>query len=251
MSTGQFSIVIISKNEAKVIGETLRACKELTDDILLVDSFSTDDTVEIAKSYGARVISKEWLGYSATKNFGNQKAKYDWILSLDADEVLDANLVEAIQQITLQKGYVYYLNRLNYYCGIPVKHSGWFPQWIPRIFHREEHQWDNSLVHEKLLDLSKSNAIKLPGLMLHYSYFSEAQHLEKLDKYAKYRAEEWIERGKKPNLLKRVFGPGVRFFRNYFWMRGFLDGQVGYKIAKNEAKMVSLQFIWYDKLAAK
>lgn len=114
----------------------MRACKELTDDILLIDSFSTDDTVEIAKSYGARVISKEWLGYSATKNFGNQQAKYDWILSLDADEVLDANLVEAIQQITLQKGYVYYLNRLNFYCDISkestavASHNGYLESFI-------------------------------------------------------------------------------------------------------------------------
>ena len=243
-----FSIVIITKNEGHILQKTLEAAKDLTDDLVIIDGFSEDNTVEIARSFGANVVSNEWLGYSATKNLGNNIAKHDWILSLDADEVLNEEATSALKQLIPENNRVYAFNRLNYYCGTFVKHGGWFPQWIPRLFNKNEHRWNSNLVHEELDGLSKSKSVRLDGLILHYSYFKESQHLVKIDKYAKYRAEEWIQQGRKPSILKRYFGPELRFLRNYVWLFGFLDGKAGYSIAKYEAKMISLQCDWYDRL---
>lgn len=247
----KLSVVIISKNEERLIESVVQAARKVTDDIILIDSGSSDRTVALATSAGARCIDQVWLGYSATKNFGTAQAKHDWILSLDADEVMDDALIDQLNTLSLSRDCIYELSRITNYCGQWIKHSGWYPDYITRLYHKEDHHWNEKLVHESLTDIASKKVTLLSGLLLHYSYASLEQHQAKCDKYAKYRAQEWIASHKKPAILKQWFGPTVRFIRNYVWQRGFLDGKAGYNIAINEAKMVKMQFIYYNELSSK
>ncbi len=179
----QLSVVIITFNEERNITKCLESVKSLTDDIIVVDSFSTDKTVEIAKTYNAKVFQQKWLGYSKQKNYANSLAKYPYILSLDADEVLSDTLLNSIQNINAWTG-VYEFNRLTNYCGTWVKHCGWYPDKKIRIFPKNTVKWEGDFVHEILSLPSDMDVHFLKGDLLHYSYHSIEDHYRQIEKYA-------------------------------------------------------------------
>ncbi len=242
------SAVIITKNEVDRIVECIQSLLPLSDDIIVMDNGSTDATVEKAKSLGAKVFETQWLGYGATKNLGHSKAKYDWILSIDADESLPQELIKELQNTRFETGCIYAIDRQNYYLGHKISHSGWSPDWVYRVFNKNEAHWNDNLVHEKLTFPSNFKIVKLKHKMIHHSYRSIQDHLDKVEKYAALRAQIWLDRGRNPNIFKRWLGPMFKGFKSYILKFGFLDGGAGWKIAKMNAHLVKRQLHYFDKL---
>lgn len=245
----KYSAVIIAKNEAITIRKTIAALQKVTDDIVVVlDDRSIDNTKQIALELGAKVYVKSWEGYSANKNYGVDKTKNDWILCLDADEVLDDVLSQTLLDLQPNILDVYEMNIQTYFGDYPVKYCGWFPDWNIRLFNKTVMRWNDSYVHEKLVSENKLKHIRLSGLIRHYSFNDEAHMISKFDYYAKLRANEWIKSGKSPSKLKQWFGPGFRFFRTYILKLGFLDGKYGYIIAKNEFNLKQKELGYWKEM---
>lgn len=238
----KISAVIITKNEATNIARCLHALVNLVDEILVVDAFSTDDTVKIAQRLGAKVIQKKWIGYSQNKNYGNQLAQHDWILSIDADEVLSKELTTSIQTLKLNKNHIYAINRLNNYCGQWIKHCSWHPDWNIRLFHRKNAGWKGEFVHEQLSFSSTIKTIRLEGLLYHYSYQNSADHWQRIEKYAKLSAQQLHRDGKKATFIKLWVAPLARFLRTYFIKMGFLDGKAGWTISIRTGYLVRKKY---------
>lgn len=241
------SAVIITKNEVDRIEECIQSILPLTDDIIVIDSGSTDGTKEKAINLGAKVIETEWKGFGPTKNFGHSKAKYDWIISIDADESLSKELVLELSNIDFHLGCVYMMDRQNFYLGKRIRYSGWNPDWVSRIFNKNEVKWNDNLVHEKLIIPTKNKLIKLKHKLIHKSYRSIEDHMAKVEKYAALRAQIWLDTGKHPGFLKRFLGPIYKAFKSYILKLGILDGREGWIIAKMHVHLVKRQIFYFDK----
>jgi glycosyltransferase involved in cell wall biosynthesis len=243
----QLSVVIITFNEEKNIGRCIESVLSVADDIVVVDSFSADNTKAICNKYGVNFISRKWEGYSATKNFANAQAKYDWILSLDADEALSEDLkksILAIKQSNELKPYKF--NRLTNYCGSWIRHCGWYPDTKVRIFDRRKIQWEGS-IHERLNIPSDDLASLLKGDCLHYSYYSIEQHYKQADHFSTLVAQDLYSKGKRAPLLKLFFSPIIKFIRDYIFKLGFLDGKAGFTVCRISSNATYLK---YKKLRA-
>ena len=237
------SAVIITKNEAENIGKCIKALHLVSNDIVVIDANSSDQTVAIAQALGARVHQHKWVSYGHNKNIGNQLAQYDWILSIDADEVLSPELTQSLQQLSLQNNTVYSVNRLVNFGGDWVKHSGWHPDWKVRLFNRKKVSWDEqALVHEQLIIPTNSTIQQLTGLLYHYSYKDDADHWQRIESYAQLAAQQMATAGKKANFIKLYGSPIARFLRTYFLKKGFLDGYVGWKISYRNAYLVHRKY---------
>ena len=233
-----FSAVLITKNEATTIAEVLRPLRALTDDIVVIDSQSTDGTIAICEAQGARVIQYEWQGYSATKNFGHSQAKYDWILSVDADEVLSDELISSLKNIQLKDKTVYSLDRITDLYGTWIRHSGWYPDWKIRLFQRDFVYWEGDFVHETLYMPSDFEVVRLEGKFYHYSYKNAEDHFQRIEKYALLAAEEMYKNGKKASFVKLYLSPVARFLKTLILQGGFLDGKAGWIIAWRNGYLV-------------
>ena len=238
----KISAVIITKNEAANIALCLQSLQMVVDEILVIDAFSTDKTVSIAKKFGAKVVQKEWEGYSQNKNYGNELAKNNWILSVDADEVLSTELINSIQSLALNKNHVYSINRLNNYCGQWIRYCGWHPDWNNRLFHKEAAKWKGDFVHERLTFSSTIKSIRLEGLLYHYSYQNSADHWQRIERYAQLSAQQLFQDGKKATFLKLWLAPIARFIRTYFIKTGFLDGKLGWTISIRTGYLVRRKY---------
>ncbi len=243
----KLSVVIITFNEEKNIRKCLDAVCNLSDDIIIIDSFSTDATQEICESFdNLRFIKHKWEGYSKTKNFGNSLAKYDYILSLDADEVISEQLAASIGKIDkLQDAYEF--NRLTNYCGSWIKHCGWYPDKKVRIFNKKELYWEGDFVHETLVIPAATKINFIEGDLLHYSYHNVGEHYAQIENYSSLHAQKMKQSGKKSSVLKLYISPIFKFFRTYVLQGGFLDGKAGFLVSKISAKAVKLK---YQKLKA-
>jgi glycosyltransferase involved in cell wall biosynthesis len=237
------SVVIIAFNEGHHIAKCLKAAKAVADEIVVIDSGSTDDTVEVCKAYGAKVVTHSWSGYSEQKNFGNAQASFDWILSLDADEVLNDALIQSILKWKNNRQAASF-KRMTNYCGTFIKHGGWYPDVKVRLFNKQETQWEGT-IHEVLRGLSKENTFLLEGDCLHYSYYSVEQHYAQAEKFTTIQAEDLFQNGKKSPWYKRVFSPIAKFVVDYFFRFGFLDGKAGFTVARISAYAT---FLKYKKL---
>lgn len=244
----RISAVVITHNEAENIAECLDALKQVADEIVVVDAFSKDRTVEICTEKGAKVMQRKWQGYSASKNYGNEIASNDWILSIDADEVLSPELINQLRQLQVKKGEVYSLDRINYFDGQWIKYCGWYPDWKIRLFHREEVQWEGDFVHEKIVVPSRIKVKKLQGHLHHYSYKSLDDHLERIERYSDLAAQELFGANKKPSRMSVWLSPIVRFLKVFIFKFGFLDGRNGYHISKNDAYFVKRKYQKLDAL---
>ena len=224
----KLSVVIITYNEEKNIGRCIDSVKPVADDIVVVDSQSTDNTVTIAEQKGTRVIEHAFEGYIKQKNLANSHAKYPHILSLDADEVLSAELQDSIRTVKSDwKHDGYYMNRLTNYCGKWIRYSGWYPDKKLRLWDSRKGQWEGHHVHEKY-EMQKGCTFGfLKGDLLHYSYNSISDHIKRTDHYSNISAKEYYEKGKSSSWFKIVVKPGVKFFRDYILKQGFRDGFYG------------------------
>lgn len=239
------SIVIITFNEAKNIKRCLDAVKGISNDIVIVDGYSADETAHICQQYDhVNFIQRSWEGYAKTKNFANQQAKNNYILSLDADEVLTDVLKASIIGITSFQG-VYSFNRLTNYCGNWIKHSGWYPDRKVRIFPKDVVKWQGDYVHETLKIPEGMKETWLAGDLLHYSYHTKADHYRQIEKYSTLHAQKMLAEGKKYSSFKRYVSPAFKFFKTYVLQLGFLDGYAGFQIASISAKAVKMK---YEKL---
>ena len=246
----KLSVVIITFNEEKNIKACIDSVKELSDDIVVLDSFSSDKTEYICKAYSnVRFIQKEWQGYSKTKNHANQLVKNNYLLSLDADEVLSSRLINSIKEIQSWEG-VYEFNRLTNYCGKWINYCGWYPDKKIRIFHKNRAHWEGDFIHE-VLNVSQDNRINfLSGDLYHYSYHSVSDHYNQIEKYSTLHAQRMLAENKKVTPIKLYISPVFKFFRTYVLQQGFLDGKAGYLIAKISAKAVWLKYRKLKKLSA-
>jgi len=238
----KYSVVIITFNEEKNIKKCLDSVANLSDDIIIIDSFSTDKTQEICEKYNnLRFVKHKWEGYSKTKNYGNLLAKYDYILSLDADEVISLELEKSIQEIEKLSG-AYEFNRMTNYCGSWVKHCGWYPDKKLRIFNKKEIYWEGDFVHETLVIPSDIKINFLKGDLFHYSYYTLEDHYKQIENYSTLHAKKMLQAGKKASSFKLFISPMFKFIRTYFLQLGFLDGIAGYNIARISAKAVKLKY---------
>jgi len=226
------SAVIITKNEELNIGRCIESLLPVIDEVIVIDSFSTDMTLEIASSKGAQCIQVEWKGYAATKNFGNTLATMDFIFSIDADEALSPRLQESIAKF---KAAPYadlgVVNRLTNYCGKWIRHSGWYPEYKTRLFRKSDGSWRGD-VHEELDVTGDLKSAKLEGDLLHYSYPTIESHLAKIPLYATLAAQRDLAKGKPYHFMSHgLMKPAFMFFKKYFLKLGLLDGFYGFVIA--------------------
>ncbi|MEX8504340.1 glycosyltransferase family 2 protein [Leptothrix ochracea] len=241
----KLSATIITLNEERNIERCLRSLQGVADEIVVVDSGSTDTTLALCARYGARVIAQPWLGYSAQKNLANAQAEHDWILSLDADEALDEPLRQAVLAWKVRPTPTpARINRMTNYCGHFVRHGGWYPDHKVRLFDRRQARWEG-LIHEDLIGVDRRSAELLPGHCLHYSYYTLDEHRAQTQRFTTLSAQELHARGKKASLTKRFLSPAARFLSDYLFRLGFLDGPAGWHIARISAHATYLK---YDKL---
>jgi glycosyltransferase involved in cell wall biosynthesis len=241
------SVVIITFNEEKNLGRCLESIRSVADEVVVIDSSSTDSTVAIAQEYGARVIDHPFAGYGQQKNFAVGQANHNWVLSLDADEALTPELAKNILSLKDGPQYdVYEMPRLTNYCGKWIRHCGWYPDRQTRLFDRTKGHWAEQKVHEywKTSDAGAAKGL-LKGDLLHYSFRSIHEHLKKIEKYSELGAREAVEGGKNASLLKVMLYPGWRFIVDYIFRLGFMDGFYGYLICKLAAHAA---FIKYAKI---
>ncbi len=244
------SAVIITLNESRNIRRCLESLQGIADEIIVVDSGSTDDTESICRSFKVKFISREWTGYSDQKNFGNSQASHHWVFSIDADEALSPELQQSVLRVkALPEAGNYRINRQTNYCGKWIRHSGWFPDIKVRFFDRRETLWEG-LIHERLNVPDEKQIPLLKGVCYHYTYYTRAEHREQAERFAALSARELMNRGRQPGLLKRHLGPPFRFFRMFFLQLGFLDGAAGYHIARISAWAVRRKYFILNELYA-
>ena len=246
------SVVIITKNEAHIIGNTLQSLQGLTDDIVIVDSGSTDDTISICRQFGATVIETGWNGYGPNKNKGIDAAKHDWILNLDADEAIDEELKTYLLTLELKDGgIVYEANFKNFFCGKQISFGEWSGDRHVRLFNRTKIKWNDAAVHESLLFPQGTQTKLLKGNILHHTSNSIDDHINKTIAYAKLNAEKYFRQNKRAGFFKLRVAPGLTFFQHYILRLGFLDGWEGYFIAKTTAWYTFLKYSYLREMHRK
>ena len=240
----QISVVIITWNEEKNIGRCLDSVKDIADDIVVVDSFSTDRTKQIVQEKGARFVEHPFEGHIQQKNWAITQAKYPHILSLDADEVPDELLCREINRIKQKWTYDgYCFNRLTYYCGKWIRHGGWYPDRKLRLWDSRKGKWGGVNPHDIFILEPGCKTGYLQGNLLHYSFYSISQHVLQVNKFTDISSKADIDRGKRTNLVQLLLAPGWRFLRDYFFRFGFLDGYYGYVVCKISAHARYLKYI--------
>lgn len=239
----KISVVIITLNEEKNIGRCLRSVKPIADEIVVVDSCSTDQTKRICEEHKVCYYEQTFYGYGLQKIYATQRARFDHILSLDADEELSEELQSSVREAknNWDKDY-YIMNRMTNFCGQWIRHGEWFPDPVIRLFDRRKATWTSRKIHEKVMPREFQQAGFLKGYLLHYSYPSFSQYLRKTSKYAEMAAWELYRRGFHPGLYHFYIKPFYRFFIAFVIRRGFLDGYTGYYIARLTAFRLFLKF---------
>ena len=219
------SAVLITRNAAGVLESCLDSLA-FADEIVVVDSASTDGTRELAESKGARVVQKEWLGFGRQKQFAVEQAKNDWVLCLDADERVSPELARSIQAaLAAPSSPVYRMPRRNRFLGRWLGHGEGYPDWSPRLFNRMNARWSDDLVHEKVLFAVTPGT--LDGDLMHDSADDLATYLERQNRYTTLAARQAFEQGRSAGAIHLLCSPVVRFIKFYLMRLGFLDGLPG------------------------
>ena len=240
----KLSIVIITFNEEKNIRRCLDSVRAIADEIVIVDSNSTDKTAEIAAEFNAKFIVQPFLGYIEQKNFALSKSSNDFVLSLDADEALDETLKSNIQKAMVNPSAdAFMMSRMTHYCGQWIRHGAWYPDKKIRLFKKSVAQWGGINPHEKIEVNANAKIGSLNGDILHYTYYSITEHIQQADNFTRILAEDLFKQGKKTNLIRIIVKPKFRFIRDFILKAGFLDGYYGYIIARISAHAVFLKEI--------
>lgn len=239
----RISIVIVCKNEAGNIEKVLDSIRDISDDVVVYDSGSTDGTIGILKSYGVRLHQGEWMGFGKTKQFAIGLAKHDWILSIDADESPDEKLANELKQLEPGDERTVYDIRFKNYLG--EKHLRW-GEWGSdthiRLFNRRLVNWNEAPVHESLVMPEGIKVLKLQGSIIHRTMKDTAEYSQKMVSYALLNAEKYYRSGKRSTWLKRSFSPLFSFVKHYIFMLGFLDGWEGLLSARMTAFYTFLKY---------
>ena len=246
------SVVIICKNEEDVIGKTLQSIEGLCDDIIVYDNGSTDNTIEIIKQFNVRLHQETWEGFGKTKNKAVALAKYDWILSLDADESIDEDLKQSLLALKLTEiNDVYEIRFKNFLGNKYLKYGEWGGDKHIRLFNRKKTHWDDAPVHEELIIPEETTIKKIKGHVLHQTMKDINDYASKMVRYAMLNAEKYQQQGKKASWFRLRLSPGFAFFQNFFLRLGFLDGYAGYVCARMTAYYTFLKYAKLKELTDK
>jgi glycosyltransferase involved in cell wall biosynthesis len=243
----RISAAIITYNEERNIARSIKSLQKVADEIVVVDSFSKDNTVAIAQSLGARVIQKAFNGYGEQKAFAEQQASFDWILNLDADEALSSELEACLLSVKANPEFdAYRLNIRTNYCGRWIYHCGWYPNPKLRFWNRTKGKMTEDKVHEGWHLQDKNAGIgQLNGDLLHYSYYTISDHIKKIEQYSEIGAQFDVARGKHCGLMKMWLAPKWEFFKLFILRGGIADGYYGYLLCRNSA---FASFVKYQKI---
>lgn len=248
----KLSVVIICKNSSAVISNTLLSLEGLTDDVVVYDNGSTDQTQEIIKQSAARLYEGAWEGFGKTKNKANVLAKYDWVLSLDADEAIDETLKKSLLLLDLRDPHKVYEFRFKNFIGNKwIRFGAWRNDKHIRLFNRKQVSWNDAAVHE-LLNRSAGAIIQtVQGYVLHHTAAGINEFEIKMRDYAKLNAVKYFQQGRKAGTVKKYFAAFFSFVRNYFLRAGFADGKAGFACARIIALYTFLKYNELNELNRK
>ncbi len=247
----QLSVVIITFNEEKNIARCLGSVKDIADDIVVVDSFSTDKTEEICKAKSVRFVQHKFDGHIEQKNWAITQAKFPYILSLDADEALSDELKKSI--LAVKNNWTkdgYYMNRLTNYCGKWIHYCGWYPDKKLRLWDSRKGKWGGVNPHDKyeIFDGDKTTGY-LKGDILHYSFYSVEDHHKQVEYFTTISARALHQKNKSAGLYNLILNPAAKFIKDYFFHLGFLDGYYGFVICRVSAHATYLKYMKLMKLS--
>jgi len=240
----QLSVVIITFNEEKNIARCLESVKSIADEIVVLDSFSKDNTKQICLSHGVKFFEHTFDGHIQQKNRAITYASFPHILSLDADEALDETLAQSIKKVKENWTHDgYYMNRLTNYCGHWVKHCNWYPDKKLRLWDSRKGSWTGINPHDKYeLNQGDKNTKHIKGDILHYSYYSVEDHYKQVEYFTNIASKAYIEAGKTAPFYKLIINPIAKFIDHYLLHLGFLDGKAGFSISKISAYATYLKY---------
>lgn len=237
------SVVIVCKNEAGIIGRTLESLQGLTDDIVVYDNGSTDNTIETVKQFKVQLQQGSWEGFGKTKNKAVALAKHDWILSLDADEAIDDELKQSLLDLQLNEEKIVYKIKYKNFLGEKyLKYGEWGNDKHIRLFNRKTVNWNDAPVHEQLIMPGETTIQQLSGYVLHRTMKDMKDYALKMANYAMLNAEKYQRQGKRASWFTIRLAPGFTFFNYYILKFGFLDGYEGYVCAKMTAWYTFLKY---------
>lgn len=229
----KLSVVILTFNEERNIERCLESVQDIADEIVVVDSYSTDNTRLICDKYGAKFIEHHFEGHIEQRNFASTQATFPHQLSLDADEALSEELKTGIKRIKENwQCDGYRMNRLANYCGKWIWHSGWYPDTKLRLYIASKGEYKGLNPHDKFVMQQNSSIGFIKGDILHYTYYTIKEHLERSDRYSTIAARELVKHGKPIHHFNIIINPAAKFVRNYLFRLGFLDGYYGFQICR-------------------
>jgi len=238
----KLSTVIMTFNEEDKIERCIKSVLSVSDEVVLLDSFSTDKTVEIAQSLGARIVQHKFLGYIKQRELSISEASHDFILALDADEFLSESLAKEIKGLKeSSKADAYYLNRSNAINNYFLKHGSWFPHRIIRLFFKDKVYCEGNPPHDRISAIKGATTAKLNGLLMHHCNEDIHDRVVTLNNHSTIAAKHRFKQGKKTNYFRILVKPTWKFVVEYFFRLGFLDGFYGYLMAKTTAQYIYLR----------
>jgi glycosyltransferase involved in cell wall biosynthesis len=237
----KLSVTIVALDEERNIGRCLSSV-EWADEIVVVDTGSTDRTVDICKDHGCRVITSKWLGFGPTKRLAVESVSNEWVLSIDADEEVSPELKSSIREVLADpKSAGYRIKRTSFYMNTRIKHGGWNRDYPLRLFSRAHGNFNSKLVHESVVVDGAVERIEAP--LVHYTYPTIESHIAKINRYAELGAQELLDAGESATILSAVLRGAVKFIKMYIVRLGFMDGRPGFVLASNSAFGVYLKYL--------
>jgi len=241
----KLSVTVITFNEQKHIDRCLRSVRRVADEIVVVDSLSTDKTKEICLAHSVVFIEQPFLGYVEQKNFALSKASCEHVLSLDADEALSDELIASLQK-EKEIGFPadgYTMNRFNFYCGKWIRHGTYYPDRKLRLLDLQKGKWGGQNPHDKIIMVEHATIKHLKGDLLHYTYQTIEQHARQMERFSTIAAKALYDKGKKPSYFQMFINPAWAFIKGYVIKLGFLDGVEGFRIARYTARQAYLKYL--------
>ncbi len=224
----KISVIIITKNSQKYLKECLESASAF-DEVIIVDDFSQDATLDIARQHKSKIYQQKWLGFSRQKNFGINKAKNDWVFSLDSDEIVSPQLINEIKSMDFSTFDGYYIPRRNYYAGQWIKESGFYPDYQLRLFKKTKMQFNNLPIHEQVEPRGKIGYLQFP--INHFTYESDKDYLSKVKKYGILDGDVLYRNHRRWNIFYQFGKPVKELFRRIIAQKAYKDGLKGFKIA--------------------
>ena len=239
------SVVVITLNEERNISRCLESVRAIADEIVVVDSGSSDTTPQICAHYGARFVTHPFEGHIQQKNFALTQCTHDAVLSIDADESLSPELCVSIARVKNEwTADGYSMNRLTNYCGTWIRHGGWYPDRKVRMFRKSQGAWTGVNPHDRFaLSLPSARVVHLSGDLLHYSYYTVSDHLRQVDYFTGITAREMAMQGRSAGVFRTIVAPPFRFFRDYVIKGGWMDGYHGLVVAAISAHAVFIKYV--------